>query len=204
MATAASASPSSPTACGSSDGLGRRRPILGAGGPGRPEARGREPRRPRDARVLERPRSLGSPRMRLARLRRTATAASSTSSPCCWPRGRSGSRNGDPPRLRDPRRVAFAGAGPPAWRTSRSLAGSARWTSLECRFDELETDIPENQLLAAGLAIAKRAARDPDVRRLAARAHAILHRGRRPGAGAPGSAGASTTTGATSTTGRRM
>ena len=46
--------------------------------------------------------------------------------------------------------------------------------ALECRFDELETDIPENQLLAAGLAIAKRAARDPDVRRLAARAHAMF------------------------------
>jgi 5-methylcytosine-specific restriction enzyme subunit McrC len=45
--------------------------------------------------------------------------------------------------------------------------------TLECRFDELETDIPENQLLAAGLAIAKRAANDPDVRRLVARAHAI-------------------------------
>ena len=45
--------------------------------------------------------------------------------------------------------------------------------TLECRFDELETDIPENQLLAAGLAIAKRAANDPEVRRLAARAHAI-------------------------------
>lgn len=45
---------------------------------------------------------------------------------------------------------------------------------LECRFDELETDIPENQLLAAGLAIAKRVARDPDVRRLAARAHAVF------------------------------
>ena len=45
---------------------------------------------------------------------------------------------------------------------------------LECRFDELETDIPENQLVAAGLAIAKRVARDPDVRRLAARAHAAF------------------------------
>lgn len=45
--------------------------------------------------------------------------------------------------------------------------------TLECRFDELETDISENQLLAAGLAIAKRVARDPEVRRLAARAHAM-------------------------------
>ncbi len=45
---------------------------------------------------------------------------------------------------------------------------------LECRFDELETDIPENQLLAAGLAIAKRVAEDPDVRRQTARAHAVF------------------------------
>jgi len=46
--------------------------------------------------------------------------------------------------------------------------------TLECRFDDLETDIPENQLLAAGLAIAKRVARDPEARRLAARAHAMF------------------------------
>jgi 5-methylcytosine-specific restriction enzyme subunit McrC len=45
---------------------------------------------------------------------------------------------------------------------------------LECRFDELETDVVENQLLAAGLAIAKRVAVDPEARRAAARAHAIF------------------------------
>ena len=44
---------------------------------------------------------------------------------------------------------------------------------LECRFDELETDIVENQLLAAALAIAKRVTRDLEVRRLTARAHAV-------------------------------
>lgn len=46
--------------------------------------------------------------------------------------------------------------------------------TLECRFDELETDVVENQLLAAGLAIAKRVAVDPEARRAAARAHAIF------------------------------
>ena len=43
---------------------------------------------------------------------------------------------------------------------------------LECRFDDLETDIAENQLLAAGLGIAKRVVRDEQVRRQVARAHA--------------------------------
>ena len=46
--------------------------------------------------------------------------------------------------------------------------------TLECRFDELETDIVENELLAAGLSIAKRVAIDPEARRVAARAHAIF------------------------------
>lgn len=46
--------------------------------------------------------------------------------------------------------------------------------TLECRFDELETDVLENQLLAAGLAIAKRVAIDPEARRATARAHAIF------------------------------
>ena len=46
--------------------------------------------------------------------------------------------------------------------------------TLECRFDELETDVVENQLLAAGLAIAKRVATDEQARRLAGRAHAIF------------------------------
>jgi 5-methylcytosine-specific restriction enzyme subunit McrC len=46
--------------------------------------------------------------------------------------------------------------------------------TLECRFDELETDVVENQLLAAGLAIAKRVASDEQARRLAGRAHAIF------------------------------
>jgi 5-methylcytosine-specific restriction enzyme subunit McrC len=45
---------------------------------------------------------------------------------------------------------------------------------LECRFDELETDIPENQILAAGLAIANRVAVDDHARRIAARAHSIF------------------------------
>jgi 5-methylcytosine-specific restriction enzyme subunit McrC len=46
--------------------------------------------------------------------------------------------------------------------------------TLECRFDELETDIVENQLLASALAIAKRVAVDSEARRLAARAHAVF------------------------------
>ena len=45
---------------------------------------------------------------------------------------------------------------------------------LECRFDEFETDIPENQLVAAGLTVAKRVASDLEVRRLTSRAHAIF------------------------------
>lgn len=45
---------------------------------------------------------------------------------------------------------------------------------LECRFDDLKTDIPENQLLAAGLAVARRVVRDPQRRRQVARAHATL------------------------------
>ena len=45
---------------------------------------------------------------------------------------------------------------------------------LECQFDELETDIVENQLLAAALAVAKRTTADPEVRRLSARAHDVF------------------------------
>jgi 5-methylcytosine-specific restriction enzyme subunit McrC len=45
---------------------------------------------------------------------------------------------------------------------------------VECRFDELETDIPENQLLAAGLSVAKRVAVDAAVRRMTARANAVF------------------------------
>jgi 5-methylcytosine-specific restriction enzyme subunit McrC len=45
---------------------------------------------------------------------------------------------------------------------------------VECRFDDLETDIPENQLLAAGLGVAKRVVQDDLVRRQVARAHAIF------------------------------
>ena len=45
---------------------------------------------------------------------------------------------------------------------------------LECRFDELETDILENRLLAVGLAIARRVCRDSDVRRRLARAHSVF------------------------------
>jgi len=45
---------------------------------------------------------------------------------------------------------------------------------LECRFDELETDIVENRLLAAGLAVARRVCTDPEVRRKVIRQHLIL------------------------------
>lgn len=45
---------------------------------------------------------------------------------------------------------------------------------LECRFDELETNIVENQLLVAALAIAKRVTSDLEVRWLTARAHAVF------------------------------
>ena len=45
---------------------------------------------------------------------------------------------------------------------------------LECRFDELETDIPENRLLALGLALARRVCRDPEVRRRLARVHGVV------------------------------
>jgi 5-methylcytosine-specific restriction enzyme subunit McrC len=46
--------------------------------------------------------------------------------------------------------------------------------TIECRFDELESDVTENQLLAAGLAIAKRVATDEQARRIAGRAHAVF------------------------------
>ncbi len=46
--------------------------------------------------------------------------------------------------------------------------------TLECRFDEFETDIVENQLIAGALSIAKRVAIDEQARRLAGRAHAIF------------------------------
>lgn len=45
---------------------------------------------------------------------------------------------------------------------------------LECRFDELETDVVENRLLAAGLAVARRVCVDPGVRRKVIRQHLIL------------------------------
>jgi len=45
---------------------------------------------------------------------------------------------------------------------------------LECRFDELETDILENRLLTIGLALARRVCRDPDVRRRLARVHGVF------------------------------
>jgi len=50
---------------------------------------------------------------------------------------------------------------------------------LECRFDEHETDIVENRLLAAALAIARRVCVDDGVRRSVGRYHSI----RRPSAG---------------------
>ncbi len=45
---------------------------------------------------------------------------------------------------------------------------------LECQFDEHETDIVENQLLSAGLGIARRVCTDPEVRRQLARFHTVM------------------------------
>lgn len=45
---------------------------------------------------------------------------------------------------------------------------------LECRFDEHETDIVENQLLAAGLGIARRVCADSIVRRQVSRFHTVM------------------------------
>ena len=57
--------------------------------------------------------------------------------------------------------------------------------TLECRFDELETDVIENQLLAGALAIAKRVSVDPEVRKLTARAHAVFSEVADTGAASP-------------------
>jgi 5-methylcytosine-specific restriction enzyme subunit McrC len=46
--------------------------------------------------------------------------------------------------------------------------------TLECRFDELETDVVENQILTGALSIARKVAADPEARALAARAHAVF------------------------------
>jgi 5-methylcytosine-specific restriction enzyme subunit McrC len=59
---------------------------------------------------------------------------------------------------------------------------------LECRFDEHETDIVENRLLGAALAIARRVCADEDVRRSVSRYHAVLSEVCEPGAFDPQSA----------------
>lgn len=45
---------------------------------------------------------------------------------------------------------------------------------LECRFDELESDVIENRLVAFGLGLARRVCRDEDVRRRLVRVHGIF------------------------------
>jgi 5-methylcytosine-specific restriction enzyme subunit McrC len=45
---------------------------------------------------------------------------------------------------------------------------------LECRYDELETDILENRILAIGLGLARRVCNDDDVRGRLARVHAVF------------------------------
>ena len=59
---------------------------------------------------------------------------------------------------------------------------------LDCRFDELETDIVENQLLGAALAIARRVCRDEGVRRATSRYHAVMSEVCRPEAFEPAAA----------------
>lgn len=59
----------------------------------------------------------------------------------------------------------------PAEQVERHLG---RVDRLECRFDDLETDIPENRLLALGLALARRVCRGPEVRRRLARVHGVV------------------------------
>ncbi len=59
---------------------------------------------------------------------------------------------------------------------------------LECRFDEHETDIVENRLLGAALAIARRVCADEEVRRSVSRYHAVLNEVCEPGAFDPQSA----------------
>ena len=49
-----------------------------------------------------------------------------------------------------------------------------RLDRLECSFDEFDSDIAENQLVAAGLAVVRRRAQDPDVRRAATRLAGVL------------------------------
>jgi 5-methylcytosine-specific restriction enzyme subunit McrC len=49
-----------------------------------------------------------------------------------------------------------------------------RVDQLECRFDELETDILENRLVTVGLTLARRVCRDPEVRRRLARVHGVF------------------------------
>ena len=59
---------------------------------------------------------------------------------------------------------------------------------LECRFDEHDTDIVENRLLGAALAIARRVCADDDVRRRVGRYHTVLNEVCEPGEFDPESA----------------
>ena len=59
---------------------------------------------------------------------------------------------------------------------------------LDCRFDELETDIVENRLLGAALGIARRVCRDEGVRRATSRYHAVMSEVCRPEAFEPAAA----------------
>ena len=150
-------------------GVGRRRPVRATSRSGRPEARRREPRRPPDARVRERPRRARAPRIGANARRPTATAAWSTCSPSSWQRHRSGSRSGllQDYVTREETLHAYARTAA-AVRAGRSPLRAG--PTLECRFDELETDIVENQLLAGALGDREARRVDPDATRCGSRA----------------------------------
>jgi 5-methylcytosine-specific restriction enzyme subunit McrC len=62
----------------------------------------------------------------------------------------------------------------------------ARIDQLECRFDELETNVPDNQLLSLALGLARRVCRNPDTRRRVARLHGLFCEAADPSAFNPG------------------
>ena len=57
-----------------------------------------------------------------------------------------------------------------------------RVDQLECRYDELETNVPDNQLLALALGLARRVCRHPETRRRVARLHGLFREAADPAA----------------------
>lgn len=64
-----------------------------------------------------------------------------------------------------------------------------RVDQLECRYDELETDVADNRLLALALGLARRVSRHPETRRRVARLHGLFTEAADPTAFDPRAAG---------------